>query len=48
VSERKVTEAELGQRAKPKPAKGLPDPDWDSGDVPMTPFRRAARPSGTP
>ena len=38
MGERKVTEGEVGQRAKPKPAKGLPDPDWDSGDAPLTPL----------
>ena len=43
MGERKVTEGEVGQRVKPKPAKGLPNPDCDSGDVALAPL-----PPGTP
>ena len=40
-------EATVGQRAMPVPPvkSGLPQPDWDSGDVFMTPLAGSATPS---
>jgi hypothetical protein len=38
-----MTERKAAEGAKPTTAKGLPRPDWDSGNVSMTPL-----PPGTP
>jgi hypothetical protein len=43
MSERRTTEEASGHRATAAPANGLPKPDWDSGNVPMTPL-----PPGSP
>jgi len=37
MTDRKPAEG-IGQKAKPKPDKGLPKPDWDSGNVLLTPL----------
>ena len=43
MTERRAAEEALGHEAKPRPVKNLPNPHWDSGNVPMTPL-----PPGSP
>jgi hypothetical protein len=38
MAERKTARRGSGQKAKPKPGKDLPKPDWDSGDLLLTPL----------
>jgi hypothetical protein len=43
MTERRAAEEGVEQKASSNPSKGLPKPDWDSGNVPMTPL-----PPGSP
>lgn len=38
MTERRAAEETIGHGANPAQAEGLPKPDWDSGNVPMTPL----------
>jgi hypothetical protein len=43
MTERRTAEEAIGHRANAAPADGLSRPDWDSGNLPMTPL-----PPGSP
>jgi hypothetical protein len=43
MTERRAAEEGVGHSARPRPQKDLPRPDWDSGNVSMTPL-----PPGSP
>jgi hypothetical protein len=44
MTERRAAEEAVGHKANPTPAKSLPKPDWDSGNVPMTPLPLRGQP----
>ena len=44
MTERRAAEEAVGHRANPTPANALPNPDWDSGNVPMTALQPGSPP----